>query len=225
MNTPESKLPEIRINFSWLLYDGECRHLDGVLNPGESKLARPQQYEARTQAYRKAWATYQTIILRGMTEVLDLSFYRPVIVVTVAPCFRNISAPLILNFAPDPDRFVDVLTHELLHVLQTDNHKHQTFGPHATVDLLAEWRRLFGDHERVTLVHIPLHALHKYLYLDVLKAPERLERELSTLRNVQTAGAYLEAWDYVNGRDYRGMVDEMRNLYSAASDAVRTFSR
>jgi hypothetical protein len=213
MKTPESKLPEIRINFSWLLYDGECRHLDRILNPGASKLARPQQYEARTQEYRKAWANYQTSILRGMTEALGLSFYRPVIDVTLAPCFRNISTPLILNFAPDSDRFVDVLTHELLHVLQADNQKHQTLGPHATVDLLAEWRGLFGEHERVTLVHIPLHALHKYIYLDVLKAPERLERELSFLRTLQTAGAYLQAWDYVNERNYRGIVDEMRKVY------------
>jgi hypothetical protein len=213
MNTTERHLPEIRIYFSTLLYEGECRHLDRALNPDASKLARPQLYEARTREYRKAWATYETTILRGMTHVLDLSFYRTVIDVTLAPCFRGISTPLILNFAADPDRFVDVLTHELLHVLQTDNNKYQALGPHDTIDLLSAWRRLFGDHERVTLVHIPLHALHKYLYLDVLKAPERLERELNVLRSIQTAGAYLQAWDYVNERDYRGIVNEIRNLY------------
>ena len=213
MNLTERQLPEIRIYFSTLLYDGECRHLDHALNPDASRLARPQLYEVRTREYRKAWAAYETTILRGMTEALDLSFYRPVIDVTLAPCFRNISTPLILNFAADPDRFVDVLTHELLHILQTDNDKYQALGPHNTIDLLSAWRRLFGNHERVTLVHIPLHALHKYLYLDVLKAPERLERELNVLRNIQAAGAYLQAWNYVNEHDYREMIDEIRNLY------------
>lgn len=213
MSTTNRSLPEIRINFSWLLYHDECRHLDLVLNRGQSKLASPEQYEARAEEYCKAWAHYETTILRGMTEVLDLSFYRPVIDVTLAPYFGPKSTPLIINFRPDPDRFVDVLTHELLHILQTDNQKHQELGPHATIDLMAQWRRLFGEHEQVTLVHIPLHALHKYLYLDVLKAPERLEREISFLRNSQTGGAYLQAWEYVNKQDYRGMVDEMRNLY------------
>jgi hypothetical protein len=216
MNKTESKLPEIRINFSWLLYHKECRHLDLVLNNGESKLARPEKYEARAEEYRNAWANYETTILRGMTEVLELSFYRPVIDVTLAPFFGHKSTPLIINFRPDPDRFVDILTHELLHVLQTDNNKHQSLGPHSTVDLMAEWRRLFGEHERVTLVHIPLHALHKYIYLDVLKAPERLEREINFLRTVQTSGAYLQAWEYVNARDYRGIVDEIRKVYEVS---------
>jgi hypothetical protein len=213
MDKTDGKLPEIRINFSWLLYNGESRYLDRFLNKDKSRLISPEWYEARTQEYRKAWANYETAILRGMTEVLDLAFYRPVIDVTLAPCFRNISTPLILNFAPDPDRFVDVLTHELLHVLQTDNNKHQELGPHTTVDLKAEWRRLFGEHERLTLVHIPLHAIHKYIYLDVLKAPERLEREISFLGNFPTGGAYIQAWEYVNGRDYREIVDEIRKMY------------
>ncbi len=216
MNKTDSKLPEIRINFSRLLYNGECRHLDLVLNNGKSMIASPEKYEARTEEYRKAWANYQTTILRGMTEVLELSFYRPVIDVTLAPYFGHKSTQLIINFGPDPDRFVDVLTHELLHVLQTDNNKHQTLGPHSTVDLMAEWRRLFGEHERVTLVHIPLHAIHKYIYLNVLKAPKRLERELSSLRNFQTGGAYIQAWEYVNERDYRGIVDEIRKVYEAS---------
>ncbi len=63
------------------------------------------------------------------------------------------------------------------------------------------------------LVHIPLHALHKYLYLDVLKAPERLERELSSLRNAQPRGPHFQAWEYVNEHDYREMVDGIRKMY------------
>jgi len=110
-----------------------------------------------------------------MTELLGVSFYRPVIDVTLAPYFGHKSTPLVMNFRPDPDKFVDVLTHELLHVLQTDNNKHQSGGPNAKIDLMDEWRKLFGEHERTTLVHIPLHALHKHLYLDLLKAPERLD--------------------------------------------------
>jgi hypothetical protein len=78
---------------------------------------------------------------------------------------------------------------------------------------LGLWQRLFGEHERLTLVHIPLHAIHKYIYLDVLKAPERLKREISFLKNSPTAGPYMQAWEYVNERDYREIVDEIRKVY------------
>jgi len=215
MNKIDSKLPEIRINFSRLLYNGECRRLDLMMNNGESKIASPETFEAKTEAYREAWANYETTILRGMIEVLELSFYRLVIDVTLAPYFGHKSTPLIINFRPDPDTFVDVLTHELLHVLQTDNNKHQTLGPHQTVDLVAEWRKLFGEHGQLTLVHIPVHAIHKYIYLDVLKAPERLERDISSAKNSETGSAYAQAWEYVNERDYREIVESIKSLYKA----------
>jgi hypothetical protein len=213
-NKINGALPEIRISFSRLLYDGECRRLDLILNSGESKIASAEKLEAKTEEYRKEWAKYETVILRGMTEVLELSFYRPVIDVTLAPYFGNKSSPLIINFRPDPDRFVDVLTHELLHILQTDNNKHQALGPRPTVKLPAEWRKLFGQHERLTAVHIPLHAIHKYIFLDVLKAPERLEREISLLSNSQTGEAYIQAWEYVNKRNYMEIIEEVRKLYA-----------
>lgn len=215
INKISSKLPEIRINFSKLLYSGECRQLDLILNNGESKIASVETFEAKTETYRQAWKSYEATILQEMTEVLGLSFYRSVIDVTLAPYFGHKSTPLIINFRPDPDTFVDVLTHELLHVLQTDNNKHQALGPNSTVSLTAEWQRLFGEHEQLTLVHIPLHAIHKYIYLDVLKAPERLERDIALAKSSKTGGSYAQAWDYVNERNYMEIVDRIRELYKA----------
>jgi len=213
MHKRSSQLPEIRINFSMLLYRGECRRLDLILNNGQSQIASPDQYRKKAAQYREAWAEYETTLLQGMTEALGVSFYRPVLDVTLAPYFGHKSTPLIINFRPEPDRFVDILTHELLHILQTDNNKHQSNGPQATLDLMGEWGKLFGEHERTTLVHIPLHALHKYLYLDVLKAPERLKRDIEAVRKSETGGAYTKAWDYVNEHDYVEIVNELRNIY------------
>lgn len=148
-----------------------------------------------------------------MTQLLELSFYRSVIDVTVAPYFGHKSTPLIINTRPDPDTFVDVLTHELLHVLQTDNTIHQALGPHSTIDLLAQWRKLFGDHDKLTLVHIPVHAIHKYIYLDLLKEPKRLERELRLLNNSSTGKPYIAAWKYVNDKDYKEIIEHIKRLY------------
>lgn len=213
MHEHSSGLPEVRINFSMLLYRGECRRLDLILNNGQNQIASPGRYEAKAKQYRNAWAEYEMTLLQGMTEALGVSFYRPVIDVTLAPYFGHKSTPLIINFRPNPDRFVDVLTHELLHVLQTDNNKHQSNGPHATLYVMTEWRKLFGHHDRMTLVHIPLHALHKYLYLDILKAPERLERDLASIEASPSGESYVKAWHYVNAHDYMEIVNELRDLY------------
>jgi len=47
MQKGSRNLPEIRINFSTLLYRGECRRLDLFLNKGQSKIASPDRYEAK----------------------------------------------------------------------------------------------------------------------------------------------------------------------------------
>lgn len=209
------ELPEIRITFSRLLYHGECHRLDLLINDGESRIAHPQQYEEKAERYREAWKRYEKNILEGMEGALGVSFYRSVIDVTLAPYFGSKSVPLIINFRTDPDAFVDVLTHELLHVLQNDNNKLQTLGRNAHGGLTEEWRSLFGDHERKTLVHIPVHALHKYIYLDILNAPKRLARDIETTKsNIP----YAEAWQYVNDHDYRQIVDELRAMYSRIPD-------
>lgn len=213
-------LPEVRITFSRLLHYGESKRLDLFLNKGDSRLLEADQYEAKAEDYRKAWAEYEEILLGSMTELLGVSFYRPVIDVTLAPFFAAKSIPLIINFRPDPDRFVDVLTHELLHILQTDNNKHQTIGPNNAIDLIAEWQALFGEQEHKTLIHIPLHALHKYLYLDVLHAPERLERDIDSVKRSSTGRAYVKAWDYVNQHDYKDIANQLSVMYAAIGEKV-----
>lgn len=217
MNRIKDTLPEIRINFSHLLYHGECQLLDRSLNNGKSMISNISAYEEKTKQYRLAWSKYETILLKGMVDVLGVSFYRDVIDVTLAPYFGFKSSPLILNFRPDPDLFIDKLTHELLHVLQNDNMTYQAASYSSTasqVKLVEEWQQLFGDHSRLALVHIPLHALHKYIYLDVLKEPQRLERELDLLQKSPTAKEYIVAWNYVNEHSYKDIIEKIKLIYA-----------
>lgn len=210
-------LPEIRITFSHLLHKGECQILDRALNDGENKIGDVAIYEEKAGKYREAWREYEDVILRGIVEALDVPFYRSVIDVTLAPYFGHKSSPLILNFNPDPDVFVDKLTHELLHVIQNDNAVYQSANHYTDkkLDLSSTWRELYGTHDQLTLVHIPLHALHKYIYLDILRDPARLKRELTSLEASHTAAAsvYLAAWDYVNQQDYHEMIEPIRAIY------------
>jgi len=197
-------IPEIRIRFSFLLFEKESPLLAKARN---IELLSSDEYINKTALYQKAWRQKQKDILRAMQEVVDLTFYKPVIDVTLAPAFIPISTPLIIGFSHDPDQLVDVLTHELWHILFTDNN----VTPNANRKLLAHWQKLYGkDHKFRTLVHIPVHAGLKYIYLDVLNAPERLEKDKEFCKKLD---GYTEAWDYVETNDYHQILGGLKKMY------------
>jgi hypothetical protein len=212
MQQTNVRRPEIRINFSWLLYRSESRILGLHYNKGQDKMSSAEPFKQLTKDYREDWAKYEKQVLDGMCNILGVSFYRPVIDVSLAPYFVPHSNPLIINFRYEPDKFVDILAHELIHVLLTDNNVHQSNSVEPKLNLISVWTELFGRHDIFTLAHIPVYAIHKQLYLDVLKAPERLERDIAAKQS-ETGKAYAEAWEYVNQRDYAEIVNKLRGIY------------
>jgi hypothetical protein len=205
-------IPEIRIQFSWLLAEGPSKVLEEKYNQGHRDNYTTEGYEKWAAKYRKAWQKHERKVLRGMCDVLGLEFRQTIIDVSLAPWFSPISAPLIIGFQHEPDQFVDVLTHELLHVLLTDNNvlsvQNKAMGD---VDLLTPWSRLFGKrHSFNTLVHIPVHAGCKHMYLDVWHEPTRLERDMQYVADWPD---YKAAWDYVESHDYKDILKKLKESY------------
>lgn len=202
-----TELPEIRIKDAWLLRENASKHLHELWGK-DKKLADDKWMEWKVGEYKKAWQPYEEKILRGMTETLGLSFRQNVIDVNIAPWFHAFSDPMVIGVMLEPDVFVDMLTHELLHRLLTDN----TTIPHE-FDLRPEWEKLFGkQHSFRLLVHIPVHAVHKAIYLDVLKAPERLERDIANNKKFESAD-YVGAWNYVEKHGYEEIIKKLRKSY------------
>lgn len=205
------KTPEVRIYFSWLLYQNESIYLDKQLRrPGDSSMISEQKCRDFAANYRNEWAKYQSKILSALMQVLNLEFYMPVIDVACAPWFKAQSEPITMSFYYYPDQFVDVLTHELCHVLLTDNNVYSIRSSRNEVALDEWWSKLFSKHELVTTVHIPVHALCKYVYLDILKEPSRLERDM---QDVKGNKPYVEAWEYVNTHDYKEIIELLKQDY------------
>lgn len=207
------KLPEIRINFSGLLYDNVSRGLAKDIN---EKLPAVEDCHIWTANYRTEWAKYEQKILTTITESLGITFYKPVIDVSIAPFFTPQSDPLIISFAYYPDQFVDILTHELVHVLLTDNNKMSVYDEGPGLHLVEEWQTLFGkDHDFATLVHIPVFATLKYIYLDILKDKKRFERDLKDSNELQDPQPYIDAWKYVNDSDYKVIITQLKESYAS----------
>ena len=207
-------LPEVRIKDAWLVRENVSTHLHELWGKGK-ELADDEWMEKRVKDYQKAWRPYRQKILQGMTETIGLYFRQGIIDVYIAPWFNAFSDPMIIGVMREPDEFIDTLTHELIHRLLTDN----TTIPHET-KLLSEWQNLFGkNHSFSTLVHIPVHAIHKSIYLDVLDAPNRLKRDINGNKKFN-ATDYVKAWDYVEKHEYKKIIDKLKDSYLTLQQSV-----
>lgn len=206
-------MPVIRIKDAWLLRENTSNYLDELWRKDTDRpIANNPDYDKwltkRITSYQKAWQPVENKVLKGITEALDLEFRQNIIDVYIAPWFRAFSDPMVIGVVQEPDLFIDTLTHELIHRLLTDN----TSIPHDTL-LLSEWEKLFGKkHGFGTTVHIPVHAVHKAIYLDVLKAPERLERDIANNKQYE-ATDYIKAWEYVDRHGYKDIIEKLKKSY------------
>jgi hypothetical protein len=114
------------------------------------------------------------------------------------------SNPLTISFRCKGDVFVDVLTHELIHVILTDNTSQIN---------LSKWteEKFPGITDRKTLNHILVHAIHKEIYINHLKSPERLAYDIE---KCQAFPGYKEAWDIVEKEGSGELIEMFRKEYN-----------
>lgn len=205
-----SALPAIRIQDAWLLREHASRYLH-ELRHGDDELPDNERMAKIVGEYRKAWRPHEQKILKYVTDSLELSFRQNIIDVYIAPYFNAFSDPLVIGTSLEPDVFVDVLTHELLHRLLTDN-----AAVPFELRLRSEWARLFGERPYAELVHIAVFAVQKAVFLEVLKAPERLERDITASKENDFVD-YARAWDYVDARGYKEVIESLRKSYKVLS--------
>jgi hypothetical protein len=207
MNT---KNPTVLITYANLLQNIK------IASEPDSTLLTYDEAEDKADAYRQAWAEKEQLILDGMQECMGLTFNTPVIDVALAPWTYGsaVSFPLIVDMAREPDEFIDVLTHELFHLLFGDNQIITSRNARAQGRL--KWNELFGDeYSGGTLVHIAVHAALKYMYLDVHHEPHRLERDIEHAKKLPD---YAKAWDYVENNDYKEIIEKLKRRYQEIAE-------
>lgn len=207
--TQKDIYPEINIKNAFLLREGASKGLNELWGDGTPLYAH-DHYQEIVDSYIKAWKPKEALIMNAMQDILGLKFKHNIIDVYIAPWFAAFSDPVVIGVRSTPDKFIDTLTHELLHRLLTiDN---TTLDPsEKDKKLTAEWSGLFGDnHSWNTLIHIPVYAVLKSIYLDVLKDKKRLDRDI---QNHQKHEDYKKAWEYVESNDYKEIISQLKSLY------------
>lgn len=112
---------------------------------------------------------YEDLILPAITDCAGLDFkvnLLKVYIVSGNP--RSLSDPIIIKSGYKPEEFVENLTHELIHQIFDLN---QT-----TMEIYEE--EYTKDEPMGVKQHVIVHAILKYIYLDILNEKHRLERDI-----------------------------------------------
>ena len=199
--------PEIRFKSSWLLMDTIRYDITPAYEKYNNTHKLDNEFISKVlDSYEKAWRPYEKSLIEGMCDILGLEFRQNVIDIYAAPFYRAFSDPMIIATKYDPDRAVEVIAHELLHRLLTDNTS--VDWQH---DFITTWKVLFGSkHSFDTLVHIPVHATLQALFDDRLKEPERTLRDITECKDHED---YQLAWDYVQEKGCKKIIRQLRESY------------
>lgn len=202
-------MPKIRIKYNRFLdpiFTFYCKNNPELKERGWNDWIPPEKEEVfkRVKNYKAEWAKYENNILSKMCEISGLNFKRNIIDVhIVSGNSRPFSNPIVIKSGFSPDEFVDVLTHELLHTFFQDN---IDIFPTKILD------EMFPNESRTTKNHIITHAVLKYIYLDILRDPSRLERNILNSKK-HSSSDYARAWDIVEDRGYRELIADLKKRY------------
>ena len=205
------KIPEIRINYAWLLQMDVSRKIN---ERNKWPLPTDEEAEEYTENYRRAWKLKGSMILSRMQECLGISFYKSVIDVNIAADIIPKSQPLIIDFSTRPNHFVDLLTHELAHVLLTDNTAISLMGADRNFELGLIWQKLF-DNEKdfATVFEIPAYAVFKKIAIDIHNDESRIARDKKDLV-LYKATPNIKAWEYVEKVGHEVIIEKLKKSYA-----------
>ncbi len=201
--------PKVRFRDSFLLIgaiyqDIEAAYMPPATDEDERYKLHRDVIQEKLTAYEKAWKPYESRVIEGICEILGLEFQQNVLDIYAAPFYTSFSFPIVIATKYHPDRAVEVITHELIHVLLYDNTSSE-------IDMNREaskWRRLFPDvTDEVTLIHIPVHAALQAVFDDILQEPERTIRDKEMTLDYKP---YKEAWEYVGKNGYKNIIQQLR---------------
>lgn len=190
------QIPKINFIYSWV-YD---ENLKRWTKPQQTvPYPSPKQILIFMKKLEKSWRKHEKKVLAEMSKISGLKWKSKII-----PCYvvgRSIpfSLPLTLPVFKSVDYAVDILTHELLHnILYSENIR----------ETKKAWQYIYKKYKcmRITLNHIPLHAVHTHIYLTLFdkKHLER-DKELSSKREL-----YKASWDIVDKEGYKNIIKEFR---------------
>jgi hypothetical protein len=200
-----------RINFKWSFIYQEEIHLPKSVKYDRDKTER--EVNDFIKGLSKEWKRIDSNILLYMEELTTLKWNKNEIDCYVMKIskFGPISDPLTIPiqlkhkkqiFSLDLNRFMDMMIHELIHNLFTQNG--DKLEGYFNYLIKKKYKNLSWN----TAIHIPVHAIHKEIFLKFFDE-ERLKTEINACSYYKE---YKKAWDIVTKEGSQKIIKELRRL-------------
>ena len=198
------KIPRIEFVYSPIYQE--------VMLPRGAKYKESFKYETKKfiKKAEKYWKKNEKKILKYITNITRIKWKDNLIKCYVLrKCYLSgISHPLTISIETikknhrvkiDKTRFIDILTHEIIHNLLTQDSSFEAY----LKKLKKKYRKLSDR----TIIHILVHAIHKAIYLKYFNR-FRLNRDVKIC---QKRRDYAKAWEIVNKYGYENIIKEIKN--------------
>ncbi|MCF7865344.1 MAG: hypothetical protein K9M11_02455 [Candidatus Pacebacteria bacterium] len=203
ISTPKISMPEIRILSGRFIDNVLYSYINRIEEYKDSKAPSRIEMLDAMRARKESWQKEETQILNALQQITGLTFFQNSIdVYLVGGWHRAFSDPVVISIKIEGEAFVDVLTHELIHRLLTDNKQDKNGGI---------WcKKNYPEIEDPAVSnHILVHAIHKEIYLDVLGRPDRLAADIE---KCEVKLAYKEAWNIVEREGYKNIIKSFNDF-------------
>lgn len=145
------------------------------------------------------WKKQEKIILQELEKIAKLRWKEHEIVCYVVGDCRPFSDPLTLPIYDDSSLFIDVLIHELIHRLFSQENNYE--------EAEKSWNYFHDKYKNetfLTRIHIPINAILEHIYRQILDT-KRLDRDIS---RSSSRVDYKKAWESVLKDGYINIIKE-----------------
>jgi hypothetical protein len=190
------RVPKIIFKYSWI-YDQNCKEWARLAKKDVKSYPSPRKILNYIKSVEKLWNKVGKKVLREISKVTSLKWKSKVIHCYVVGKCVPFSDPLTLPVYKEKDYFIDVLIHELIHQIFSQNLEE--------TDRARKYiQRKYKNESYKTRGHIPVHAVHAHIYMKFFDA-ERLERDFKAANKIPD---YRRSWEIVKKEGYEKIIEE-----------------
>lgn len=191
--------PKIIFKYSWI-YDENWKEWIRFYKKDSKKYPSVKEIQNYLKKVKKLWQKDKRRVLTELSRISHLNWKDKSIYCYIVGRCRPFSDPLTLPvYKNRPDYFIDILTHELIHRLFTQENN--------LLKSEKAWKYIdnkYKKESRIIRIHIPLYAIHSHIYLKFY-GEKRLKRDFDLIKVLPH---YKKAWEIVYKDGYKNIITE-----------------
>jgi len=174
------------------------RYKEMWLKEGKRNYPSPKKVLNYIKKVEKLWRKDEKKVLKELSKITHLEWRAEFIPCYVVGRCRPFSMPLTVPICEKKDYFIDVLVHELIHNLFTQNKER----------LKKAWNyfnKKYKTKSWTIRLHVLVHAIHSHIYFKFF-GEKRLKENIKI---ISFRPDYKKAWEIVEKEGYNDIISEL----------------